>query len=151
MALNKLRDILIYFTLHRKDRVGRTKLLKLAYLADVAAFRETGTTISGAQYISYDHGPWTADFYQALESISGLQERVSMTPFGDSEYAYSVDFSDYGFQHLNERELGILEQVNEKWGGTPLKAILRNVYSTAPYAGTAFGEAIDFARTAPRP
>lgn len=37
--------------------LGNTKLWKLMYFMDVAALRELGHTITGSDYIKYDHGP----------------------------------------------------------------------------------------------
>ena len=37
--------------------LGTTKLWKLIYFIDTNALRETGSTITGSEYIKYEHGP----------------------------------------------------------------------------------------------
>jgi hypothetical protein len=37
--------------------LGVTKLWKLIYFIDVSFLRETGMSLTGSDYIKYDHGP----------------------------------------------------------------------------------------------
>lgn len=43
---------------------GSTKLCKLLYYSDFAAFARTGSPISGADYMRQDHGPMPREFYR---------------------------------------------------------------------------------------
>lgn len=52
-------DALIVWLASRHDisLLGLTKLWKLLYFADVTALRELGHSITGSDYIKYEHGP----------------------------------------------------------------------------------------------
>lgn len=55
---HKLDDLILYLgnSPHVKN-LGITKLWKLIYFIDVAFLRETGASLTGSEYIKYDHGP----------------------------------------------------------------------------------------------
>ena len=54
----------------RDDRFGETKLVKLLYYADCAAYQRTGEPITGTTYIKMPHGPYP-DRWQT--TICGLE------------------------------------------------------------------------------
>ena len=75
---------LVQQSLH-DDRFGETKLVKLLYYADCAAYQRTGEPITGATYIRMPHGPypdgWPAN-RRRLEDLGIIQvidENVSTT------------------------------------------------------------------------
>lgn len=54
----KLKDAIVYIGSHPGVRdLGLTKLYKLLYFADAAHLRDHGATITGSEYIKYEHGP----------------------------------------------------------------------------------------------
>src|SRR5213594_2550199 len=57
------------------------RLLKLAYLADLYAWRVLGHPISDFQYHRYHHGPFDKAFYEARDSLieEGLVETEETT------------------------------------------------------------------------
>ena len=71
---DKLSAAIVYLaqrSLH-DDHFGETKLVKLMYYADCAAYQRTGEPITGATYIRMDHGPYP-DGWRA--AIRDLEER----------------------------------------------------------------------------
>ena len=55
---HKLDDLILYLgNSPHVENLGITKLWKLIYFIDVAFLRETGATLTGSEYIKYDHGP----------------------------------------------------------------------------------------------
>lgn len=54
----KLKDAIVYVGSHPGVRdLGLTKLYKLLYFADVAHLRDHDVSITGSEYIKYEHGP----------------------------------------------------------------------------------------------
>jgi len=151
MSPEKLKECLIFFVFRYSGRIQRTKLIKLVYLADVLSYRRRKKTITGVDYIYYDYGPWSSDFYDALESTPEIAEKLGFTPFGDVQYTY-VQYTyrgtvpEYKFKHLIDEEVELLKEVDAEWGNRPLKAILEKVYSSPPFAESTFGELIDFSK-----
>jgi uncharacterized phage-associated protein len=60
--------------------VGKTKLLKLMYLADIEHFRETDDTLSGLPWIFYLYGPWSPEYDSLLEQLE-TEGAILRTPF----------------------------------------------------------------------
>jgi uncharacterized phage-associated protein len=58
LATHKLDDLILYLgSSPHVENLGITKLWKLIYFIDVAFLRETGASLTGSEYIKYDHGP----------------------------------------------------------------------------------------------
>jgi len=56
--LRKLRQLIIFFAHHDAVKpLGKTKLFKLLYFADVTNLRTVGESITGAKYLKYPYGP----------------------------------------------------------------------------------------------
>lgn len=141
----RFQEALVYLV-HVLPGVGRTKLMKLLFLADVESYKTRGRSLTGETYLSYDHGPWTRGLYRALESAPEIDERMSVTRFGDAKYAYRSAAEEYVRTHLTQEDVRVLDHVVERWGNRQLRSILDHVYSSPPYAGTPFGVEVDFSR-----
>lgn len=60
MALDssKLANLILYIAGHSSVKsLGVTKLWKLIYFVDAAALRDLGESITGSEFIKYEHGP----------------------------------------------------------------------------------------------
>lgn len=146
MELDKLKECLVYFALKHSRKIQRTQLVKLVYLSDLLSYQSHGHTITGIEYISYDHGPWSQLFYSALEGTPEITERMGITAFGDICYTYSGTIPEYKYKHLTISDISILEEIDKKWGNRRLKNILDYTYSTEPFKASRFGERIDFSK-----
>jgi hypothetical protein len=72
--------------------VGKTKLLKLLYLADIEHFRDTGETCTGLNWILYLYGPWSPDYDGLLEQLEaeGAISKQAFTAAGAEGERLSV-------------------------------------------------------------
>lgn len=146
-GVRKLAAALTYLVEQAPRRPGRTMLQKLIYLADVESHRERERTITGLNYIAYDHGPWLRELYDGLAAAGSIRERRYIWRLDQTAYEYEVDGNaTRDYSALSEEEKGILGRVARKWGQRELSAVLEHVYSSPPYAGTGFGEQVDFGR-----
>lgn len=58
LEIRKLDDLILYLGKSpHVENLGVTKLWKLIYFIDVSFLRETGVSLTGSEYIKYDHGP----------------------------------------------------------------------------------------------
>ena len=75
---------LVQQSLH-DDRFGETKLVKLLYYADCAAYQRTGEPITGTTYVRMPHGPYPDEWQvtkrrlEELDIIRVVGENVSTT------------------------------------------------------------------------
>ena len=111
----KLAAAVAYLTERSRhdDTFGETKLVKLLYYADCAAYQRTGRPITGATYIKMPHGPYP-DLWQAmigrLESDGTIH--LSQEPVGDQylrkhwlpgENAITTALTEQDKRHLDEQ------------------------------------------------
>lgn len=74
----KLRDLILYIAHKSEDdpRLGAVKLNKLLYYADFNAFRELGTSITGATYQHLEEGPAPRELLPVRRSMIDSEEAV---------------------------------------------------------------------------
>lgn len=70
----KLAAAVAYLTQQslRDDRFGETKLVKLLYYADCAAYQRTGEPITGTTYIRMPHGPYPGQWQVTKRRLEDL-------------------------------------------------------------------------------
>ena len=134
-ALEKLVD-------HCKSIDGRTRILKLAYLADKAWYEARGTTYTEARYYRWNHGPFAREILQALEWMDGVEViQREAVGFSGSSYEYQRGARTRLSQiDLDPEFSKILINVAEKWRQRSLQDLLRHVYADETFSGTSFGD-----------
>ncbi|HEX7896623.1 MAG TPA: Panacea domain-containing protein [Planctomycetota bacterium] len=114
-----------------EGNLGRTKLIKLAYLSDYFARKTIGRPITSYTYRFGDHGPFDRAFYDTLEVLGG--EGVQERRYEEWDaYRYTVPAPLAEARALDSTERHIVESVIEKFGRLPLRQLLDFVYSTEP-------------------
>lgn len=127
-------QVLKYLT-ERCQRVGRTRLLKLAYLSDLVAREFLGRPLTGFEYIWYDHGPFDRDYYTArdeLVAVEVAEEQVTSYPKVGYEKRTLVDLREPVQYELSNADMQILDYVYDKFGDLPLQGLLDIVYESKP-------------------
>lgn len=84
---DKLKDAIVFVAAHPKVRdLGLTKLYKLLYFADAAHLRERGESITGSEYIKYQHGPVPSRGEKLLRNLRReARVEVEKVPYGGVE------------------------------------------------------------------
>lgn len=135
----KTLEVLAVAILRLKGELGRTKLIKMAYLADYFSRVSTGQPITSLEYKLADHGPFDKDFFGAVAELKnrGITEKYHADWDG---YRYEIADS-IQLNALSAEELELVERVVDKFGDLPLGKLLEFVYSTEPMVGAkALGE-----------
>src|ERR1700681_2509891 len=117
----KLAQMLLYVA-HKLtgDRCnGKTKIHKILFFSDFEAFRLTGQSISGEDYIKYDQGP----FLQAVEpTVRKLANRnvADWAPANDrDEIQLTIYAPQIKTDLLSTVETGIIDATVQRfWGQT---------------------------------
>lgn len=122
---------------------GRTRLLKLVYLADHewAKAHGGGRTYTEADYYRWNHGPFSREFLSALEWMDGVE--IVETGLGnyESSYVYTSGVSTrLGDTPLDPNFQAVLDDIGQKWAGKPLRTLLEHVYGDAEFKTKEFGD-----------
>ncbi|MEZ4828944.1 MAG: Panacea domain-containing protein [Bacteroidia bacterium] len=99
------------------SNLGMTKLWKLIYFIDSEALRELGDSISGSDFIKYEHGPVPAkgekiiQKMQKSEAIEIIQEKFSS--YRISRIVARINSSDDIFSAV---EIALIDKILQKYG-----------------------------------
>jgi len=100
-------------TLCEPEELGKTKLAKILWFADVAHYRRTGRTLTGATaYRRKPRGPLHADFYPALaelERTGRIVQRHNPTPAGARHEFFSL--TDPDLSAFSAEEIALVDRI----------------------------------------
>jgi hypothetical protein len=126
----------------------RTKLLKMLYLLDLEAYRETHQTLTGFSWRFHLYGPWAPEYQDALNSLEKAG-KITLRPGTRADLdTVFVDATeriplDKAFPAI-KTELKA-RRIIEAWADRPTGEILDYVYfHTAPMAGAKRDNPLDF-------
>lgn len=134
MSLSRNAQVLKYFAQQHTRGIGRTKLQKLAYLADLEARRYLGKPITTFEYTWWNHGPFDDGLYAAIEELKrhGLASEVEI-PWPSYLEHRLVDAGKAVPFTFTATESEVLSFVAEKYLHSPLARLLYEVvYETRP-------------------
>lgn len=109
---------------HRDLVVGRTKLLKLWWLADFLHFRMFGRAITGVEYVALPRGPVPHNFKAHLRRLeeAGEIDEVEVSYGRYEGYEYRVGDPESG-ELLSPTERSVIAVVVERFGGLTAQAL----------------------------
>lgn len=152
-----LRNLITYLITELRDAdfgFGKTKLVKLLYLVDVAHYRSRRRQLTGLSWIFHHYGPYAFEIDAALKSLmfdipqeradigSGREAIVFRPPY--RLQAQMKPDALYEAKPLVDRVLG-------EWGAADLNELLDFVYfDTEPMASAQRGKPLDFSLIPPR-
>lgn len=145
--LSRNAEVLRYF-LEERGALNHTRLLKLAYLADLSARRLLGRPISTFSYYFHHHGPFDPGLYDAvgeLKRAGWAEERLEY--YSGRKYEQRVSWTGpSGPASFSPAEREILEHVTRTYARMPLDQLLNDVvYQTEPMKAAQRGSTIPMA------
>lgn len=132
---DRTREILCYFIERLSGSIGRTRLAKLVYMADLEARRYLGHPVSTLRYRVDNFGPFDAKLFKELEILKDrgevFEERIQ-TSEGKPWYRYrSRTVRSHSFTRGEE---AILTYIVSQYGEKNLRDFLDDViYATTPF------------------
>lgn len=115
----KLKAAIVYISSHPSvESLGLTKMYKLIYFSDVAHLREYGSSITGSEYIKFQHGPVPSRGEKCIRQLKrdGLLESDKV-PYAGYEMIALKALSEPDVSVFEEDELKTLASVCERLGG----------------------------------
>ncbi len=123
--LDRLKAAILFVASHPSvTALGLTKLYKLLYFADAAHLRETGSAITGSEYIKYQHGPVPSRSEKCVKQLrkAGALEARKTVLAGYAMLAISVPAKP-DLSALTAAERATLDGVCRRLGGETAKEL----------------------------
>jgi hypothetical protein len=135
---SRFRRAMLY-VIEDLGEVGTTKLQKILYLADLEHFDATGTTLTGARWVRYTHGPMAKALVPSTRVMDGHEISVSTEPAGPYETRiyrpgpaprFRPALATEERETLDEivalaRDLTAAEAIQLAYNTSPMRALLR--------------------------
>jgi hypothetical protein len=122
---------------------GRTRFMKLIYLADLAWARtHGGAPYTEAKYYRWNHGPFSREVLQSLEWMDGIEVVAATVNWeGGSTFCYrSGESTRLAQLQLDPAFVALLDDIGSRWRSRPLRELLEHVYGDAAFTKREFGE-----------
>ncbi len=146
----RIKDVLTWliFRHPRQYRLTASRLMKLYYMAELRAIETLGKPLSGAQFVNWNHGPWS----QAVAMVAdGVHPDFGMEP-GKTPDGYKAKFYKAKVPNtwvdLEPEETKILDEVIDEWVPHKTNDLVKATKETDPFRATKYGEVIDLAEYA---
>lgn len=135
MPISKNAQIIKFFVGRSPHGIGRTKLLKLVYLADLEARKLMGKPISSFDYHWHHHGPFDASIYDAVKELEDGEHAHTQEINHGGGYVEKKLIDDDGPTpfDFSEAEFEIMRFVAARFMAVPLRELLDSVvYKSRP-------------------
>jgi uncharacterized phage-associated protein len=132
----KLKDVIVYVASHAGvSDLGLTKLYKLVYFADAAHLREHGSTITGSDYIKYEHGPVPSRGEKSVKQLR-KEERIhtAKVPFAGYEMISIAAIGAPSWSALDDDEVATLDAVCSELGRETAKELSKRSHAEPAWA-----------------
>ena len=141
--VNKLFQTMKFFCY--RNRVVKTKLMKLMFYADFKHFKENGVSITGAHYAHAPHGPIPDQFETWLVAISQWEKEIATEEQAFGDYVgevYTSNEPDWSI--FSTSELATLAFIKNKFQQFTAKQIREFSHQEKGYQITKDGELISY-------
>jgi uncharacterized phage-associated protein len=134
MDIDKLIQINGYLLRKHSQSLNYTKLIKLLYLADKEALRDSNQTITGDAYVSMDNGPVLSQMY---DLIRGKHKNRDMQTLWDSRFMCSGYDLIAATDRIPDMELSVYEKeildlVDDKFKDYDFHKMIAYVHDNCP-------------------
>jgi len=124
----------IRFAGSKDEKIVKTKLAKMLYLADFSWFYKNLNSMSGMQYRKIQYGPVPNDFFKALSDLEESGE-IDVNRKGEVILISETDSSKQinKIKKLNTEELDLIKKISIKWKNKKTKEIVNFTHKQLPY------------------
>ena len=140
----KVRDVVLCFTYGSKISLNATRIMKLAYLAELRAIETWGRRLTTAEFKHWNYGPWSSDVALAMEGVPELRVEVKETSKGRKGKFFHRTQQSATLSSLTEEEADLLKGVLSYWEHVPNDRLVEVTKKSPPFIWTEFGDAIPF-------
>jgi uncharacterized phage-associated protein len=155
LSSNQVISLLNVLVLRAADEgqymMGRVRLTKLLYLAEIEFFRRTRRRLTDLHWLFYHYGPYVKTLEPAFRSLSYQEVDDPETGLrGWNVRPWETEDLDRIEERLPHRVAKVAEDVCRRWSLTPLGKLLDFVYfETEPMVEAVRGEGLRFETVEP--
>lgn len=143
----KYRNSVLFFAKKiQNGTLGKLKLMKLLYFLDFDFFERYGHSVTGDEYLRFEHGPVPRMAAKILEKMTGKEIKITKRKIADGlkDQQHIEALKDFDVNVFTREELLALEEIADKWekfSGTEMKTAS---HGEAPWIATKPNEVIDY-------
>lgn len=132
--------ILAYLRMHLSEdnKVTKTKLAKLLYLADFAWFYEHFESMSGMQYRKIAYGPVPDLFFRAIDELEESGKIVIERKNDDGKEMFLIreagSNTNEKLSSVSKEEAKLISEIAKKWKDKNTKDIVNFTHNQLPYS-----------------
>lgn len=143
---NKIRSVAIFFAYSLRGNIplNETRIMKLAYLAELRAIEAWGRRLTSARWRNYYYGPYSREIAEALQETSpelNMERRI--TPKGRWGKFYLPALPDVSLD-ISEEEFQLLEDVAKDWAYVDNDTLVQTTKGSPPFTWTREEDDIPF-------
>ncbi len=133
-----MKNVVLYIISKFPRGIGRTRLMKLAFIIDSVSLRKRGKRVFGGEWVRWYFGPFNKAILDALDDLLRI-ELVDIVPTPASVRYVSLGNP----RSLPDDVRGIVDEVIEEYGFKPLNELLDEVYGKWGIKKIPLGEVIE--------
>jgi len=143
----KVLDVMRFIAYKSAGRASQRRTAKLAYISELMFLEKYSHRLTGAEYISYLHGPWSFEIAAAYEEIEAECEDMKIvskqTVHGNARVLQPTRAETV--VKLGQNEFGLLSEVFGLFGHIGTDSLVQFTKRSSLYKETRFREPINFA------
>lgn len=129
----KYKQMILAF-LRSGEKIPKTKLAKLAYLADAGWFYYHLHSMSGMQYRKIQYGPVPDSYFRIIDELYGNgQIEIEQTDDGAMLISQTRAGAKNALSEIKTEESELIKNIGEKWKGKKTKEIVEFTHNQLPY------------------
>ena len=116
----KYKNIILFFARKiQNGTLGKLKLMKLLYYLDFDFFEKYGRSVTGDEYLRFEHGPVPRMGEKILKEMNGKEIKISRRKMAgglnDQMHIEALAGKEFDVNIFTREELLALEGINGKW------------------------------------
>jgi DNA-binding XRE family transcriptional regulator/uncharacterized phage-associated protein len=129
----KYKQMILAF-LRRGDKIPKTKLAKLMYLADAGWFYYHLQSMSGMQYRKIQYGPVADSYFRAIDELyENGQIEIEQTKDGAMLISQTRAGAKNVLPEIKKEESELIQDIGKKWKDKKTKEIVAFTHNQLPY------------------
>ena len=133
---DKLTNAIIYFAKNTKY-CGKTKLMKLLFFLDFLHFKQTGKSVTGLDYFTWEKGPVPKDLFEELSGNlkPDLEQAINIVRI--ENFQKIIAKKDFDSKYFTNREKKLLSELSTVFSDAQAEQMVESTHlSNQPWDRT---------------